>query len=241
MRAAIARLPDGAAVWVGTGDFPSSVGFYESCGFKRSHVVKNFFTDHYPEPIYEGDCQLVDMLYLTQVKGERAAEGYETGIAGCRIRFAGIGDLPLILDFIKKLAEYEGMLGEVVATEDLLREWIFEKQKAEVLIAEKDGAPAGFALFFHNFSTFLGRAGLDLEDLYENPALRGAGIGKALLARLAALAVERGCGRVEWWCLDWNKPSIGFYRSLGAQAMDDWTVYRLTGDAMRALADTADG
>nr|WP_243166282.1 GNAT family N-acetyltransferase [Anaerotruncus massiliensis (ex Togo et al. 2019)] len=149
--------------------------------------------------------------------------------------------MPLILDFIKKLAEYEGMLGEVVATEDLLREWVFEKQKAEVLIAEKDGAPAGFALFFHNFSTFLGRAGLYLEDLFVLPALRGAGIGKALLARLAALAVERGCGRVEWWCLDWNKPSIGFYRSLGAQAMDDWTVYRLTGDAMKALAETADG
>ena len=241
VRAALARLPDGAAVWVGTGDFPSTVGFYESCGFKRSHVVKNFFTDNYPEPIYEGDSQCVDMLYLTQVKGACPAGPYETGIEGCRIRFAGTGDLALILDFIKKLAEYEGMLGEVVATEDLLREWIFEKRKAEVLIAEKDGAPAGFALFFHNFSTFLGRAGLYLEDLFVLPGLRGAGIGKALLARLAALAVERGCGRVEWWCLDWNRPSIGFYRSLGARAMDDWTVYRLTGDAMKALAETADG
>lgn len=170
------------------------------------------------------------MLYLTQVKGERAAEGYETGIAGCRIRFAGIGDLPLILDFIKKLAEYEGMLGEVVATEDLLREWIFEKQKAEVLIAEKDGAPAGFALFFHNFSTFLGRAGLYLEDLFVLPALRGAGIGKALARAAgrrspsnAAAAGSNGGASTG------TSPRSGFTVRSGAQAMDDWTVYRLTG------------
>ena len=161
--------------------------------------------------------------------------------AAVSFRRAVPGDEGLILSLIRQLAQYEKMADQVVATEELLHEWLFEKKKAQVLFALKDGREAGMALYFYNLSTFLGRAGLYLEDLFVLPALRGAGIGKALLARLAALAVERGCGRVEWWCLDWNKPSIGFYRSLGAQAMDDWTVYRLTGDAMRALADTADG
>ena len=153
-----------------------------------------------------------------------------------RVREASEGDVPLILSFIRKLAEYEKLSEEVVATEDGLRESLFgERRYAEVLIAEHDGAPAGFALFFPNFSTFLGSPGIYLEDLYVRPEFRGGGIGKQLLVRLAQLAVERGCGRLEWWVLDWNKPSIGFYKQLGAVAMDDWTVYRVSGDALRKL------
>lgn len=155
------------------------------------------------------------------------------------IRPAQRGDLPLILSFIRELAEYENMADQVVATEALLEEWIFDRQKAEVLIAEWQGEPAGFALFFHSFSTFLGRAGLFLEDLFVRPQYRGRGIGKALIARLAALA--RGCGRLEWNCLDWNRPSIDFYLSLGAQPMSDWTTYRLSGDTLRAMAAHAQG
>jgi GNAT superfamily N-acetyltransferase len=154
-----------------------------------------------------------------------------------RIRLATSDDTPLILTCIKGLAEYERMADQVVATETLLREQLFGPHPgAEVLIAEWDGAPAGFALFFHNFSTFLGRRGLWLEDLFVFPAFRGLGIGKSLLARLAAIAVERQCGRLEWWVLDWNEDAIGFYRALGAEAMDEWTVFRLTGDALVRLA-----
>lgn len=151
-------------------------------------------------------------------------------------RFAEEEDTPLILQFIRELADYEGMLGEVVADEATLKEWIFRKQKAEVLFVLADGREVGFALFFHNFSTFLGRAGLYLEDLYVKPEYRGRGYGKAILKKLAAIAVERGCGRLEWWCLDWNRPSIDFYLSLGAQPMEDWTVYRITGDTLTSLA-----
>ena len=153
------------------------------------------------------------------------------------IRFATREDAGKILAFIKELAAYEKMEHEVVATEDLLCEWIFDKQKAEVIFAVEDGAEVGFALFFHNFSTFLGRAGIYLEDLYVKPEYRGRGFGKALIRRLAAIAKERGCGRLEWWCLDWNKPSIDFYLSLGAEPMNDWTVYRVTGEALAALAE----
>ena len=153
------------------------------------------------------------------------------------IRYARETDVPQILNFIKQLAIYENMLDDVVATEDLLREWIFEKQKAEVLLAEEDGIPVGFALFFHNFSTFLGRAGIYLEDLFVMPEHRGKGYGKALLRRLAQITMERGCGRLEWSCLDWNKPSIDFYLSLDATPMDQWTVYRLTGDTLRRMAE----
>ena len=152
-------------------------------------------------------------------------------------RYAQPEDCGLILGFIQALAEYEGMLEEVVATEPLLREWIFEKKKAEVLFACEDGREVGFALFFHNFSTFLGRAGIYLEDLYVMPEYRGRGYGKALLRRLAKIAVERGCGRLEWWCLDWNRPSIDFYLSLGAEPMQDWTVYRIAGDTLATLAE----
>ncbi len=151
-------------------------------------------------------------------------------------RFAVPDDAALILRFIRDLATYERMADQVVATEDLLREWIFEKKKAEVLFAVAEGREVGFALFFHNFSTFLGRAGLYLEDLFVLPEHRGKGYGTALLKKLAALAVERGCGRMEWWCLDWNKPSIALYRALGAQPMEEWTTYRLTGEALQRLA-----
>ena len=153
------------------------------------------------------------------------------------IRFASKKDVALILDFIKGLAEYEKMSDLVVADEALLREWIFEKNKAEVIFAMEDGKEVGFALFFHNFSTFLGRAGIYLEDLFVMPEYRGRGHGKALLCELARIACERGCGRLEWSCLDWNTPSIEFYLSLGAEQMNDWTVYRVAGDRLRALAE----
>ncbi len=146
-------------------------------------------------------------------------------------------DTALILQFIKELANYEKMLDEVVADEATLEMWIFDKQKTEVIFALEDGKEIGFALFFHNFSTLLGRAGIYLEDLYVRPECRGKGYGKAILKKLAQIAVERGCGRLEWWCLDWNKPSIDFYVSLGAEPMSDWTVYRITGDTLTKLAE----
>ena len=152
-------------------------------------------------------------------------------------RMAKREDTALILQFILELAEYEKMRSEVVADEATLEEWIFDRQKAEVLFVLADGKEVGFALFFHNFSTFLGRAGIYLEDLYVKPEYRGKGYGKAILKRLAAIAKERGCGRLEWWCLDWNQPSIDFYLSLGAQPMSDWTVYRIAGDTLTALAE----
>ena len=151
-------------------------------------------------------------------------------------RFAGPEDTGLILSFIRELADYEKMLDQVVATEELLREQLFDKHGAEVLFALADGQEVGFALFFHNFSTFLGRRGLYLEDLFVKPAFRGQGYGKALLKKLARIAVERGCGRLEWACLDWNQPSIDFYLSMGAEPMNDWTVYRLTGDSLNRMA-----
>ena len=156
---------------------------------------------------------------------------------GLTFRFAVEQDTPLILDFIRRLADYEHLLDQVVADEATLADQLFEKKNAEVLFALEDGKEVGFALFFHNFSTFLGRAGLYLEDLFVLPEHRGKGYGKAILQRLAAIAVERGCGRMEWWCLDWNQPSIGFYKSLGAEPMSDWTVYRLTGEILRDLAE----
>ena len=147
-------------------------------------------------------------------------------------------DVPLIFEFIKGLAIYEKMEDEVVATEEILREWIFEKNRAEVIFVMEGEREVGFALFFHNFSTFLGRAGIYLEDLFVLPEYRGKGYGKAILKKLAAIAVERGCGRLEWSCLDWNQPSIDFYLSLGAKQMEDWTVYRVTGDTLQQLAET---
>lgn len=152
-------------------------------------------------------------------------------------RYAQRSDAPLILQFIRELADYEKMSDEVVADEETLEEWIFDKGKAEVLFAVVDEKEIGFALFFHNFSTFLGRAGIYLEDLFVRPEHRGKGYGKAILKQLASIAVERKCGRLEWWCLDWNQPSIDFYLSLGAEPMSDWTVYRITGDTLNNLAE----
>jgi GNAT superfamily N-acetyltransferase len=152
-------------------------------------------------------------------------------------RYAQESDTALILEFIKELADYEKMLDDVVATEVLLKEWLFVQKKAEVIFAQADGKEVGFALFFHNFSTFLGRAGIYLEDLFVKTEYRGKGIGKAIFKKLGAIARERGCGRLEWWCLDWNQPSIDFYRSMGAEAMDKWTVYRIAGEGLNQLAE----
>lgn len=151
-------------------------------------------------------------------------------------RFAAREDTGLILQFIRELADYEKMLDQVVADEELLAQELFDKRHAEVLFALVDGQEVGFALFFHNFSTFLGRSGIYLEDLYVRPEHRGKGCGKGLLRKLAQLALERGCGRLEWACLNWNKPSIDFYLSTGAQPMDEWKVYRLTGESLARMA-----
>ena len=154
------------------------------------------------------------------------------------IRSATAADLALILEFIRGLAEYERLAHQVMADEAVLREQLFgERPGAEVVIASLDGEPVGFALFFHNFSTFLGRRGLYLEDLFVRPEARGRGVGRALLAHLDHTARERGCGRFEWSVLDWNAPAIAVYRALGAQPMDEWTVYRLTGEALDRLAE----
>ncbi len=152
------------------------------------------------------------------------------------IRFATEKDTSLILAFIKKLAEYENMSGDVVADENILKQEIFEKHHAEVIFALEDEKEVGFALYFHNFSTFLGRSGIYLEDLFVLPEYRGKGHGKALLKFLAKTALERGCGRLEWCCLDWNKPSIDFYLSLGAVPLEEWTIYRLTGKTLEDMA-----
>jgi GNAT superfamily N-acetyltransferase len=152
------------------------------------------------------------------------------------IRPATAADSATILSLVRALAEYEKLSHEVVATAETLRETLFgERPQAEALIAEWDGEPAGFALFFHNYSTFLSRRGLYLEDLFVKPELRGQGIGKALFLRLAQVAVERGCGRFEWSVLDWNEPAIGFYGALGAEPMSEWTVFRLSGEPLRKL------
>lgn len=160
------------------------------------------------------------------------------GVSELRIETATEADVPVILGMIAALAEYEKLAHEVVATEADLRDSLFVRRSAEVLLADVGATPVGFAVFFHNFSTFLGRPGLYLEDLFVLPEWRGLGFGKALFSHVARIAVERGCGRMEWAVLDWNEPAIGFYRRLGARAMDEWTVYRLTG---RALADAAGG
>lgn len=158
------------------------------------------------------------------------------------LRSATIQDVPLILQFIRELAEYERMLDDVVTTEDMLRETLFgQRPAAEVILCYEGEVPAGFALFFHNFSTFRGKPGIYLEDLFVRPEFRGRGYGKLLLASLAKLAVERNCARLEWAVLDWNTPSINFYKSLGALPMDEWTVYRLTGEALEGLGTLKHG
>lgn len=157
------------------------------------------------------------------------------------IRFATEDDVPLILSLIRGIAEYEKLLHEVIATEELLKENLFGKKRtAEVVLVFYKNEPAGFALFFHNFSTFIGKAGIYLEDLFVKPELRGKGIGKILLAYLGKLAIERDCGRIEWSVLDWNEPAIDFYKKLGAQPMDEWTAFCVTGEAIEKLADQFD-
>jgi GNAT superfamily N-acetyltransferase len=155
-----------------------------------------------------------------------------------RIRTATDGDVPVLLSLIRELAEYERLLHQVVATEEGLRESLFGPRPcAEAVLACRGEVPLGFALFFHTYSTFLGRPGLYLEDLYVRPEARRLGIGRRLLTHLAGVAKERGCGRLEWSVLDWNEPAIRFYRSLGAVPMDEWTVFRVTGESLERLAD----
>lgn len=152
-------------------------------------------------------------------------------------RFATEKDVPLILKFIKGIAEYEKMLDEVETTEELLHEYLFEKQRAEVIFAIVDNVEVGFALFFHNFSTFVGKSGLYLEDIFVWPQYRGKGYGKAIFKQLVRIANERDCGRMEWVCLNWNQPSIDFYLSLNAKPLDEWTTYRLDKEGLKALAE----
>ncbi len=152
------------------------------------------------------------------------------------IRLAEEKDVPLILTFIKELADYENLMQEVVATAEILHKSLFEERKAEVIIGEVDGEPVSFALFFSNFSTFLGKPGLYLEDLYVREKWRGYGFGKQLLGFLADLVIQRDYGRLEWWCLDENLPSVEFYKKMGAAPMDEWTVFRVTGDELNKLA-----
>jgi len=161
----------------------------------------------------------------------------QTPIPGFTIRFADRNDVPLIFHFIRSLAEYEKMLDRVIATEDKLAQTLFEDHRAEVLIAEEDRYPVGFALFYNTYSTFQGKANLFLEDLFIEPAHRGKGYGKCLLGALAAIAVERDYSRIDWWCLDWNQPSIGFYQRMGAIPLKEWTVFRLQGDKIPQLAE----
>lgn len=161
----------------------------------------------------------------------------KTKIKDFTIRKAQPEDVGLVLAFIKELADYEQLLGEVTATEEILHKTIFIDHRAEVVIGEYQGEPVSFALFFHNFSTFLGKPGLYLEDLYVRPTCRGLGIGKEMLSYLAKLALERDCGRLEWVCLDWNESSISFYKRLGAVPMEDWTIYRLQGESLRNMAE----
>ena len=152
------------------------------------------------------------------------------------LRSAEEKDTGLILEFIRGLAEYEHLLDQVEATEEGLRRHLFDERRAEVIIAEYDGVPGGFALYFHNFSTFMGKPGIYIEDLFVKPGLRGKGLGRALFARIAALAAEQGCGRLEWACLNWNEPSIAFYQAQGGRPLTEWTTFRLAGEALRSMA-----
>ena len=164
----------------------------------------------------------------------------KTRVPGLVLRMAEAADAELILELVRELAEYERLSHAVTTDAARLRDALFgARPAAEVVIAEYEGAPAGFALFFMNFSTFVGRPGIYLEDLFVRPAFRRKGVGKILLARLAELAAERGCGRLEWSVLDWNEPAIRFYRELGAEPMDEWTVFRMSGDAIARLAEEA--
>lgn len=161
----------------------------------------------------------------------------DTKIEEFKLRFAEEKDIPIILDLIKELAIYEKMLDQVTATEEILKDSLFKRKVAEVIIGEYKGQVVCFALFFHNFSTFLGKPGIYLEDLFVKPEMRGKKFGEVLLSFLAKLAIERDCGRFEWSCLDWNEPSIKFYKQMGAEPMDEWTVYRVTGEKLQELSE----
>ncbi len=177
-------------------------------------------------------------MYWLSATPKTMNELINTSIPGFTIRFASIKDTGMILNFIRRLAEYEKLAHEVEAKEDSLEKFLFgDNAKAEVIIGEYEQEPVGFALFFHNFSTFLGRPGIYLEDLFIDPDNRGNGFGKTMLSFLASLAGERNCGRLEWSVLDWNEPAIGFYEKLGAEPMEEWTVYRVTGDSLNELAN----
>ncbi|MDR0629168.1 MAG: GNAT family N-acetyltransferase [Treponema sp.] len=162
--------------------------------------------------------------------------GYVYRNGQIHLRFAEPQDSSLLLQFIREFAAYEHLEDLVEATEGRLRQYLFEEKKGEGIIGEYAGVPAGFALFFHTFSTFLGKPGIYIEDLFVKPELRGRGMGKTLLSFIAGLAVERNCGRVEWACLNWNEPAIGFYLSQGALPLKEWTAYRITGEAITSLA-----
>ena len=177
----------------------------------------------------------MDIIFVNILKRKIRNCGGKKMSSEVNFRYAERKDVTLILNFIKELADYEKMSDEVIADEKTLEEWIFNKEKAEVVFALEGDKEVGFALFFHNFSTFLGKAGIYLEDLYVRPESRGKGYGKAILKKLSSITVERGCGRLEWCCLDWNKSSIDFYLSLGAEPMSYWPVYRLTGDTLLNL------
>ncbi len=164
-------------------------------------------------------------------------ESEQTSIEQFKIRSAEESDVKLILQFIQGLGAYEKLSHEVVATEEKLHKTLFQQKMAEVIIGDYDGKPVGFALFFHNYSTFLGQAGIYLEDLYILPDMRGKGFGKKMLSQLAKLAIERDCGRLEWSCLDWNEPSICFYKGLGAKSLDEWTIFRVTGETLKEMAN----
>jgi GNAT superfamily N-acetyltransferase len=157
------------------------------------------------------------------------------------LRFAEEKDVPVVLEFIRGLAEYEQLLDKVSATEEGLRKYLFTEKKAETIICEYKGRPAGFALFFHNFSTFLGRPGIYIEDLFVKPEFRGKGLGKTLLQFIARIAQDRECGRLEWACLNWNEPSIAFYKSQGAQPLFEWISYRVSGEELERLAACCTG
>lgn len=161
----------------------------------------------------------------------------DTNIENFKIRKAGKEDISIVLEFIKELAEYEKMTDDVVATEEILEESLFTQKVAEVVFGEYNGEPVGFALFFHNFSTFIGRPGIYLEDIFIRPEARGKGFGKIMISYVAKVAKERNCGRLEWACLDWNTPSIEFYKSIGAIPMEEWTVYRAKEDTISKLAE----
>ncbi|MDR0656643.1 MAG: GNAT family N-acetyltransferase [Treponema sp.] len=163
---------------------------------------------------------------------------YCTANKHTRLRFAEEEDIPLILEFIRGLAEYEHLLDQVIATEESIGRYVFREKMVEVIIAEYDNVPAGFALFFHNFSTFLGKPGIFVEDIFVKPELRSKGIGKALLSFIARIGLERDIGRLEWNCLEWNESSKQFYKSLGARQMQEWTIFRVTGGAVKNLAET---